>query len=81
MTPEMMIGNGGEQPAPETAPQGDDDPAGMLRQIIMQLGPIAQRIPEAQAEIQAAASALTQASLKAVASQREPAQGQAIVGA
>ncbi len=79
MTPEAMIGNGGEQPPPE-APQGDD-PATMLRQIIMQLGPIAQRIPEASQEIQAAASALTQASLKAVASQREPSTGQAVVGA
>lgn len=79
MTPEMMIGNGGEQPPPEA--KSAADPAGMLRAIIMQLGPIAQRIPEAQAEIQAAASALTQASLKAVASQQEPATGQPIVGA
>lgn len=79
MTPEMMMGNGGAQPAPEQTQDSSGDVNDQLRQLIMQIGQVAQRVPEAQQECQAAAQALTAASLKVVAGQREPPQGQAVI--
>ena len=72
-----------QMPPPADAPPQD---AGLrandqIRDLIMKIGQLAQGIPEAQPEFQAAAKALTAASIKLVAGQREPSPEQPVIGA
>ena len=52
-----------------------------VRQLIMQIGQLAQQNPEAQQEFAAAAKALTAASVKLVAGQQSPSPSQPVIGA
>ena len=73
-------------PPEQQQPQADSGDTGkrmndQVRQLIMQIGQLAQAVPEAGQEFQAAAKALTAASLKIVSSQKEPSAGQPMIGA
>lgn len=73
---------GGDSPSQQQS-QSPDSGSRMndqVRQLIMQIGQLAQGAPEAQAEFQAAAKALTAASLKLVAGQQQQPTGQPMVG-
>lgn len=67
----------GAQQAPDSGSRVNDQ----IRQMIMQVGQLAQAVPEAQQELGVAAKALTAASLKLVAGQQGPPQGQPVIGA
>ena len=60
-------------PDPTGAPTAAAHYTDKVRQLIMQIGQLSQRVPEAQPEFQAAAKALTMAQMKMAASQ-EPNQ-------
>jgi len=66
-----------QQQAPDSGAQLNDQ----VRKMIMDIGQLAQRVPEAKAELDAAAGALTKASLKLVAGQKDQAPSQPMVGA
>lgn len=69
--------------APAASSNGDSTRAATdtIRQLIAQVGQLAQQLPEAQQELQMAATALTRASLKIAASLPSPATGQPLIGA
>jgi hypothetical protein len=82
MPDEAPMPDGGGQQAPPADPNADrmaDNTA--MRQLIMQIGQLAQKNPEAAQELQAAAKALTAASLKMVAGKQEQTQQTPLVGA
>jgi hypothetical protein len=77
-----------DAPMPDGPPQQAADPNAdrmadnaAMRQLIMQIGSLAQKNPEAAQELQAAAKALTAASLKMVAGKQEQPQQTPLVGA
>lgn len=81
MDPSMLPGGddtGGAPAPPEDSSRAAND---TVRQLIMQIGQLAQQIPEAQAEFGAAAKALTAASLKLVAGQQGQSPSQPLIGA
>lgn len=71
----------GGQPAMESGGDSGMRMNDQIRQLIMQVGQLAQAVPEAQQELGAAAKALTAASLKLVAGQQEQQPSQPVIGA
>lgn len=70
----------GQEPqsqSPDSGARSNDQ----VRQLIMQIGQLADQNPEAQQEFAAAAKALTAASLKLIAGQQSPSPSQAVIGA
>ena len=65
------------QQQPDSGARSND----AVRQLIMQIGQLAQQNPEAQQEFAAAAKALTAASIKLVAGQQSPSPQQPVIGA